>query len=416
MLVVGGRTNQTGENLALDIYDTDTSEWHSFLEIPKFRHAMVIHESDLFIYGGFEPENPNTPTNKFMYLDLSLLFEKHQNLLQTSGIAKLMINSIGKHKKGRRSTLTDHVLSDMKNSTQIQEPSKSTSPNKGIRIAPLAVIATVYGPKDNLSEIIKKIPIENLQDEAKKIGAQIPPGKHLISMTMNISEEISSYFLNILLPPKPANIKTINLNKEMIFRLCDEVQNCFQSEPTLLNIRGPIKIFGNLHGQFDDLLKIFEHFGYPEESLRGDIESNDYLFLGDYVDKGNKSIELICLLFSLKIKFPEQIHILRGHHEDRKVNYLLGFAEECAQKFCEDYKNPSSIFTRINKVFDFLPLAAVVERKLFCVHGGIGQNLKNLRQIDRIKRPIEISHESNQMTQEQILLNEMLWTDPIDTH
>lgn len=90
--------------------------------------------------------------------------------------------------------------------------------------------------------------------------------------------------------------------------MCDEVVSILESQATLLKVRAPIKIIGSIHGRFNELLRFFENFGAPSddlENLDGDIEKFDYLFLGNYVDKGFNSLEVICLLFALKLKYPE---------------------------------------------------------------------------------------------------------------
>ena len=104
----------------------------------------------------------------------------------------------------------------------------------------------------------------------------------------------------------------------------------------------PIKIFGNIHGRFGDLLRFFDNFGCPIDD--GDIEKFDYLFLGNYVDRGFNSLETIMLLFALKCKFPDSFHMIRGSHEERKVNKLFGFGEECAVRFNEDISSSNSVF------------------------------------------------------------------------
>ena len=105
-------------------------------------------------------------------------------------------------------------------------------------------------------------------------------------------------------------------------------------------------------------MRFFDLWGIPNDT--GDIESYDYLFLGDYVDRGAHSLETICLLMALKVKFPDKIHLLRGNHEDKWINNAFGFAEECSSRLGEDPNDPDSVFAKINDLFDWLPLAAVI--------------------------------------------------------
>lgn len=103
----------------------------------------------------------------------------------------------------------------------------------------------------------------------------------------------------------------------------------------------------------------------------------EYLFLGDYVDRGTNSLETICLLLALKIKMPNQVHLLRGNHEDRWINYSFGFAEECRDRLQEDFELDDSIFNRINTLFEYLPLAAVIGESLFLVKIGSKSRFQN---------------------------------------
>lgn len=123
-------------------------------------------------------------------------------------------------------------------------------------------------------------------------------------------------------------------------------------------------------------MRFFDLWGIPDTA--GDIESYDYLFLGDYVDRGAHSLETICLLMALKVKFPEKIHMLRGNHEDKFINMAFGFAEECSSRIGEDPGEPDSVFQKINEMFDWLPLAAVIDERIVCLHGGIGSTLITL--------------------------------------
>ena len=120
-------------------------------------------------------------------------------------------------------------------------------------------------------------------------------------------------------------------------------------------------------------MRFFDLWGSPfVDGKDSDIEAFDYLFLGDFVDRGNHSLETICLLLALKVRFPESIHLIRGNHEDKWINNGFGFSEECAQRLGEDPNDDDSVFARVNRLFEWLPLAAIVEDKIICLHGGIG--------------------------------------------
>ena len=105
--------------------------------------------------------------------------------------------------------------------------------------------------------------------------------------------------------------------------LCEAAEAVFKEEPSLLELRAPVKIFGDLHGQFGDLMRLFDEFGTPVTA--GDITYIDYLFLGDYVDRGSHSLETICLLLALKVEYKLNIHMIRGNHEASDINALFGF-------------------------------------------------------------------------------------------
>lgn len=180
------------------------------------------------------------------------------------------------------------------------------------------------------------------------------------------------------------------------------------------NLKPPIKIFGNLHGNYNDLMRFFDIWRAPTET--GDICSFDYVFLGNYVDRGSQSLEVICLLLALKLKYPRQIFLLRGNHEDRNVNKYLGFAQECAARFNENVDDPNSIFQKMNDLFEWMPLGAVVadkttQNRILCIHGGIGNSIVKLEDIDKIQRPLRISLGNITDTVQQMSMD-LIWSDP----
>lgn len=115
--------------------------------------------------------------------------------------------------------------------------------------------------------------------------------------------------------------KQVQLAEYEIRYLCTKAREIFINQPILLELEAPLKICGDIHGQYYDLLRLFEYGGFPPEA--------NYLFLGDYVDRGKQSLETICLLLAYKIKYPENFFILRGNHECASINRIYGFYDEC---------------------------------------------------------------------------------------
>jgi serine/threonine-protein phosphatase PP1 catalytic subunit len=171
--------------------------------------------------------------------------------------------------------------------------------------------------------------------------------------------------------------KNVQLTEEEIKHLCHKSREVFISQPNLLELEAPIKIcgkyarnikigcfLGDVHGQFYDLLRIFEYGGFPPES--------NYLFLGDYIDRGKQSIETVCLLMAYKIKYPENFFLLRGNHECAQINRIYGFYDECKRRYS------IKLWKIFTDVFNCLPVSALIDEKILCMHGGLSPDLKNL--------------------------------------
>uniref|UniRef100_A0A0E0DLW1 Serine/threonine-protein phosphatase n=1 Tax=Oryza meridionalis TaxID=40149 RepID=A0A0E0DLW1_9ORYZ len=212
--------------------------------------------------------------------------------------------------------------------------------------------------------------------------------------------------ISFLLKPRnwraPAE-RAFFLDSYEVGELCYAAEQIFMQEPTVLQLKAPIKVFGDLHGQFGDLMRLFDEYGYP--STAGDITYIDYLFLGDYVDRGQHSLETITLLLALKIEYPENVHLIRGNHEAADINALFGFRLECIERMGES--DGIWAWTRFNQLFNYLPLAAMIEKKIICMHGGIGRSINTIEQIEKLERPITMDVGS-------IILMDLLWSDPTE--
>jgi len=180
------------------------------------------------------------------------------------------------------------------------------------------------------------------------------------------------------------------LTESEIKGLCVKSRETFLSQPNLLELEAPIKICGDIHGQFVDLLRLFECGGFPPEA--------NYLFLGDYIDRGTQSIESICLLMAYKVKYPFNFFLLRGNHESAIINRIYGFYDECKRRYS------IKLWKLFGDVFNCLPVAALIDDKILCMHGGLSPELSNFDQIRKMSRPSEVP--------ELGLLCDLLWSDP----
>jgi serine/threonine-protein phosphatase PPG1 len=131
----------------------------------------------------------------------------------------------------------------------------------------------------------------------------------------------------------------------------------------------------------------------------GEVPNTNYLFLGDYVDRGPFSVEVVVLLILMKIKYPSKIHLLRGNHESKQVTTNYGFYLECLKKY-----NGPHVWQFFVEMFDYLPIAAVVENKIFCIHGGLSPLIQKINEIDKINRFGDIPTEGP--------LADLMWSDP----
>ncbi|OXV09666.1 hypothetical protein Egran_02571 [Elaphomyces granulatus] len=186
--------------------------------------------------------------------------------------------------------------------------------------------------------------------------------------------------------------KAVCLKNAEIVAICTAARELFLSQPALLELSAPVKIVGDVHGQYTDLIRLFEMCGFPPAS--------NYLFLGDYVDRGKQSLETILLLLCYKLRYPENFFLLRGNHECANVTRVYGFYDECKRR-CN-----IKIWKTFIDTFNCLPIASIVAGKIFCVHGGLSPSLSHMDDIRGIARPTDVPDYG--------LLNDLLWSDPAE--
>jgi serine/threonine-protein phosphatase PP1 catalytic subunit len=185
----------------------------------------------------------------------------------------------------------------------------------------------------------------------------------------------------------------VNLPEDQIVKIVRAARGIFLNQPVLIEVNAPINICGDTHGQYSDLLRLFDVGGFPPDS--------NYLFLGDYVDRAKQSIEVITLTLCYKIKYPENFFMLRGNHECASLNRIYGFYDECKRRYSV------KLWRIFADCFNCMPVAAVVADKILCMHGGLSPDLDHLSQIFDIPRPTDVPDEG--------LLCDLLWADPEPT-
>ncbi|KAJ7551928.1 hypothetical protein O6H91_06G034900 [Diphasiastrum complanatum] len=260
-----------------------------------------------------------------------------------------------------------------------------------------------------LGGLVRQLSIDQFENEGRRVSYGTPDSgqaaRKLLDRQLS-NHGLQKKVLSFLLKPrgwKPPVRRQFFMDSSEISDLCDAAERLFTQESSVLQIRAPVKIFGDLHGQFGDLMRLFDEYGSP--STAGDITYIDYLFLGDYVDRGQHSLETITLLLALKIEHPKNVHLIRGNHEAADINALFGFRIECIERMGE--REGIWAWQRINQLFNWLPLAAMIENKIICMHGGIGRSINFVEQIENLQRPITMETGS-------VVLMDLLWSDPTE--
>ncbi|KAG5841405.1 hypothetical protein ANANG_G00199160 [Anguilla anguilla] len=183
------------------------------------------------------------------------------------------------------------------------------------------------------------------------------------------------------------------LTENQVRTLCEKAKEILTKESNVQEVRCPVTVCGDVHGQFHDLMELFR--------IGGKSPDTNYLFMGDYVDRGYYSVETVTLLVALKVRYPERITILRGNHESRQITQVYGFYDECLRKY-----GNANVWKYFTDLFDYLPLTALVDGQIFCLHGGLSPSIDTLDHIRALDRLQEVPHEGP--------MCDLLWSDPDD--
>ncbi|OII71152.1 protein phosphatase catalytic subunit [Cryptosporidium andersoni] len=175
--------------------------------------------------------------------------------------------------------------------------------------------------------------------------------------------------------------------------LCMKAREILVEEANVQRVDTPVTICGDIHGQFFDLMELFK--------VGGELPDTNYLFLGDFVDRGYYSVETFLLLIALKVRYPDRIMLIRGNHETRQITQVYGFYDECLRKY-----GSVNVWRYCTEIFDYLSLAALIEDRILCVHGGLSPSITNIDEIRSLDRKQEVPHDGS--------MCDLLWSDPED--
>ena len=179
-----------------------------------------------------------------------------------------------------------------------------------------------------------------------------------------------------------------------IKQLCLLSLDLFDRQETVLYINQPVVIVGDVHGSLEDLARLIKHFGKPPDTK--------YLFLGDYVDRGDFSVPVLTYLLAIACKYPDSVYLIRGNHEFSHINRVYGFYEEILAT-----GESELTWEYFQEVFYYMPLAAVLYDSIFCVHGGLSPSLVQIRRLEMVDRPVPNYFNDP-------VIADIVWSDPSD--
>ncbi|KAH7517153.1 hypothetical protein FEM48_Zijuj09G0032100 [Ziziphus jujuba var. spinosa] len=326
-----------------------TSERSTPITSPKINHSNRNSQAISSLDGG--PETPSSGGG------LSMDKNSLEKLRLASAAEAEAATAVWQAVQAASSAPAEETSVSDDNSQAAETISDGSDNEADVRLHPRAVVVAKE-TMGNLGGMVRQLSLDQFENESRRM---IP-------------------IISALLRPRnwkaPAN-RRFFLDSYEVGELCYAAEQIFMHEPTVLQLKAPVKVFGDLHGQFGDLMRLFDEYGFP--STAGDITT--------------------------LIEYPENVHLIRGNHEAADINALFGFRIECIERMGEN--DGIWAWTRFNQLFNYLPLAALIEKKIICMHGGIGRSIHSVEQIEKLERPITMDAGS-------IILMDLLWSDPTE--
>lgn len=292
LFIVGGRTEK--DIPTFDVFSMNKMKWYRFGNIALFRHSICIYynivsqnkfDVNLFIYGGFDGDN-NSMINPSLYrVNVVDLFSTNESLKNELNDYISMLLLVQINKKSNKS-----VTSSTKNIEKVPQFNMSGY-----------VVAAQPNENNDFANNIRQLSLAKLNEEAKKLSEVINNKNKYVYDVSLVREFMQLMPLPEHFVPLNKNDRPIILNKDYISNLISQAKSILANLPHVIKVKYPIKIFGSLNGQYNDLIRFFNFWGRPHEH-KGDIETFEYLFLGNFVNRGGFSLEVILLLLSLKVK------------------------------------------------------------------------------------------------------------------
>ena len=303
-----------------------------------------------------------------------------------------------KNENAEESTKEDNKKENEKKENEIKENKKESHDCEDIDTSTKKNDDNNNDEEENEINTKSKIN-DNKEEDEKEINEKNENNNNIINDEEgekeedgNENDDISKIIKKLKKARKGSTCQELTIREGECDYVVDKAYEILKKEDSMLKISAPLYICGDIHGQYYDLLRVFDILDYPPKST--------FLFLGDYVDRGKQSLECLLLLLCLKIKYPSKIFLLRGNHESEALNKIYGFYDECKRRIS------IKSFKKITNLFNILPITALIDENILCMHGGLSKDLNNIEQLNKILRPTEIPDDG--------LLCDLVWSDPSD--